>query len=448
MESTNESHEQEQELEEEWKIFICQHRQTFGVYNLDTSLSSAVAEVNTSVAMETIPSTFHSKTLVSEVSSSNNNEQDCNISDLLCKPKIQYVAPTILNEELCDELNISTKTKVLYLNKTIDILDIFWKIPIIENWKPCNGIIKKQVKIVSHNLTELEEYQKKIEELKEKKQYYKEDIIKQVNNPNARIIQFKDERKLTVGLSIKDILNKEKTSNVFYNCFAIVTRFYYNDTFKEIHVKVFNTGKMEIPGVLNPEILKIVKNMIIQLIKPHTSEKDEEELFFIEENNVNDDTSKNILINSNFNCGFYINRDEFQNIMHNKYGIETAFDPCSYPGVKCKFYFNNELGFDEEIQKGCITNEDKSMTMTEKNDNQKYSEVSFMVFRTGSILISGSCSEKILRFVYNFIKKILFCEFEKISVIGEKFIRVKNVKHKKMTIHISKNYLNKLMNTK
>ena len=31
----------------------------------------------------------------------------------------------------CEDLYISTKTKVLFLNTSIDINDIFWKIPII-----------------------------------------------------------------------------------------------------------------------------------------------------------------------------------------------------------------------------------------------------------------------------------------------------------------------------
>ena len=32
----------------------------------------------------------------------------------------------------CEPLYISTKTKVLFLNQTIDLNDIFWKIPILE----------------------------------------------------------------------------------------------------------------------------------------------------------------------------------------------------------------------------------------------------------------------------------------------------------------------------
>jgi hypothetical protein len=55
--------------------------------------------------------------------------------------------PIILKNDY--ELLISTKTKVLFLNTAIDINTIFWNIPIIEYWKPENGVVKKQMKIVS-----------------------------------------------------------------------------------------------------------------------------------------------------------------------------------------------------------------------------------------------------------------------------------------------------------
>ena len=37
-----------------------------------------------------------------------------------------------------------------------------------------------------------------------------------------------------------------------------------------------------------------------------------------------------------------------------------------------------------------------------------------MIFRTGSVLIVGKCDENILMVVYEFLKKILYDEYEKI----------------------------------
>ena len=170
----------------------------------------------------------------------------------------------------CEDLYISTKTKVLFLNQKVDIHSIFWKLPIIEYWKPEEGIIKKQMKIVCKTQEEFTEYKNKLEGIK----YYTENIIKQIDNPGARRIKFKDERKITIGLSKKDIMNSRgKVKNAFYNCFALIVRFRYQSSFKEIHVKIFNTGKLEIPGILNLELLDIVKAMIIKYIQKETTKQ-------------------------------------------------------------------------------------------------------------------------------------------------------------------------------
>jgi hypothetical protein len=351
---------------------------------------------------------------------------------------------TINNEgdmPVCEELYISTKTKVLFLNKEIDIYNIFWNIPVLEYWKPEEGVIKKQMKIVSKTQEEFQEYKKKLEGVG----YYTENIIKQIDNPTARRIKFKDERKITVGVSKKDIMNcRGKVKNAFYNCFAMILRFKYggaaeNKTmFKEIHVKIFNTGKLEIPGVLDAKLLDIVKEMILQILQPNIDSP----LEFIET-----DSENNVLINSNFNCGYYINRDILHNILlSDKYNIESAYDPCSYPGVKCKFYFNNNNGFNETLQKGKILPEDRALKLSELELNKKYTEISFMMFRTGSCLIVGNCSERILKFVFEFIKKILVEEYKNIQVPNEDTtVKIKKVKLRKKTILMSADYYAKHM---
>ena len=353
----------------------------------------------------------------------NNNEQSATFQS-----KKQEKC-TIDNLPKCDDLYISTTTKVLFLNQSIDINNIFWEIPIIEYWKPISGVIKKQMKIVSNTKEDYEQYRNKLKYI----EYYTEHVIKSIDNPNARRNKFKDERKITVGMSKKDIMNcRGKVKNAFYNCFALILRFVYKDEFHEIHVKIFNTGKLEIPGILDDELLNNAKLMILSLLRPIIKTN----IDFIENNEEN-----NVLINSNFNCGFYINRDELYSILRNKYKIDTAYDPCSYPGVKCKFYYNNE----SDEQNGCIDTDDHSKTMSQISDCVKYTEVSFMIFRTGSCLIVGNCTEKILRFVFEFIKNILQTEYENIYSPNEsQTTKVKQAKIRKKKIVISNDVYNSL----
>jgi hypothetical protein len=286
------------------------------------------------------------------------------------------------------------------------------------------------MKIVSKTPEEFDAYQQKLVGVK----YYTENIIKQINNPSARRTKFKDERKITIGLSKKDIMNaRGKVKNAFYNCFALIMRFMYEEEFREIHVKVFNTGKLEIPGILNVNLLDIVKRMLLEYIQPIIDTP----LEYVET-----DTEENVLINSNFNCGYYINRERLHAILRSeKYRIESSFDPCSYPGVKCKYYFNNEVGFSGGVQNGQVLEEDRAMTMTELGDNRKYTEVSFMVFRTGSCLIVGNCTERILQYVFQFIRGVLEDEYQHICIASEEVIaKVKKAKLRKKTIWLTQPY--------
>ena len=112
------------------------------------------------------------------------------------------------------------------------IYNIFWNIPVVEYWKPVVGVIKKQMKIVSKTEEEYELYKKKLSTVR----YYEEIILKEINNPAARSIKFKDERKITIGLSKKDIMTyRAKKKNAFYNCFALVVRVMFEGIFREIH---------------------------------------------------------------------------------------------------------------------------------------------------------------------------------------------------------------------
>lgn len=370
--------------------------------------------------------------------SSQSSKKPSSLTNIIDEPSNESVSDSIVSSHIpkCDELYISTKTKVLFLNHEIDIHKIFWEIPIVEYWRPEEGVIKKQMKIVSKTIDDYDVIKEKLKNV----YYYNENIIKQINNPTARRIKFKDERKITIGMSRKDIVSSRlKVKNAFYNCFAIILRFKYEEVFREIHVKIFNTGKLEIPGILNVAILDIVKKMIIDVLKPHFVE---DLIDFVE--NTNDD---NVLINSNFNCGYFINRDRLHAILKSeKYGIETAYDPCSYPGVKCKFYFNNEFGFDTKKQNGKILQEERGMKMSELGDNKKYTEVSFMIFRTGSCLIVGNCSENVLMYIYNFIKKILEDEYRNISVKNEEpIVKNKNIKIRKKTLLVTNEYYTKFI---
>lgn len=287
---------------------------------------------------------------------------------------------------IASDIYISTKSKIAFLNIPVD-LNIFWNIPTIPYTKATDGVIKKQMKFVSTSKEEVENIKKNLE----KELYYEEYIMSHVDNPNGRI-KYKDVRKVTIGISKKDIMScRTKKKQAFYNCFVMILRLNINNIFKEYHIKIFNTGKIEIPGIQNDEIYDKVLEYVKCILQP-----------FINEELCYNSTSDTVLINSNFNCGFQINREVLFDILKYKYNIHAIYDPCSYPGIQCKFYYNKIL----EKQIGYLKNKEEK--------TKDIIEVSFMIFRTGSVLIVGMCDEYVLFDIYNYLKDIFKTEFNKI----------------------------------
>jgi hypothetical protein len=357
--------------------------------------------------------------------SSNNNDissddEDCSyFNENLKNNNEEFVSADMsmdieTNAPKATDIYISTKTKIAYLNTNFALKNIFWNIPIIPYYKPCNGVIKKQMKFNSTEKDELDFIQDKLKS----ETYFEEHIITHIDNPNGRI-KFKDIRKVSIGISKKDILSfRCKKKSAFYNCFVIILRINVDEIFKEFHVKVFNTGKLEIPGIQNENTFELILNQVIKTLQPYIETKLEYK-----------DINETVLINSNFNCGYFINRETLYDILKFKYNIQAIYDPCSYPGIQCKFYYNPDVG----IQNGCQISEEN------KNLYKDVKEVSFMIFRTGSILIVGRCDENVLIIIYEFLKVILNNEYRKIcqkctNNDENKFLatkdKVKKVRHK------------------
>jgi TATA-box binding protein (TBP) (component of TFIID and TFIIIB) len=272
------------------------------------------------------------------------------------------------------ELYISTKTKIVYLNQPINLNEIFWNINIINFDNHIEGIIKKQIKLISTNQEELENINKKLQQY----DFYTEYIITHIDKTQSDSSIYKDVRKISIGISQKDILSYRcKQKSAFYNCFVMILRLYddNNNTFKEMHIKIFNTGKIEIPGVQDDEIFEKTCKYILKILNNISNEN---------KYYIHDDKTEIILINSNFHCGFCINRQKLFDIMRRNYNLNASYDPCSYPGIQCKYKINSN-------------------------------NISFMIFRTGSILIVGKCEDDIIRQTYEFIKKMLYTEFNNIK---------------------------------
>tara|TARA_Y100000590_G_scaffold464014_1_gene632332 strand:+ start:4435 stop:5493 length:1059 start_codon:yes stop_codon:yes gene_type:complete len=317
----------------------------------------------------------------------------------------------------CSDIYISTQTKIVYLNTSIDLNNVFWQIPIINYYLPKIGVLKKSIKINTINKDDISELEAKIDLYK--RNGYKIFVTDLSKNKTKNTIQkkkIKDVRKIDIGISKKDLTSyKSKQKGAFYNCFALILRIFYNNEYKEIHVKVFNTGKLEIPGIQYDETLIKVLNQVKYLLKNITKNND-----------INYKTSsiQTVLMNSNFTCKYFIDRFKLFKLLKYKYRIQTAYDPCSYPGIQSKFCYHPQKNKQDGVY-------DSALSINE------WKKISFMIFRTGSVLIVGNCNKQLLIIIYNFLKKILSEEYKNICTANNLNIIKKKKKIRKKYIYLT-----------
>jgi len=356
----------------------------------------------------------------------------------LLSPSPSFLPPTPppppppLDGPFASDLYISTQTKIAYLNTKIELFDLFWRIPIQDYGDPKIGFVKKQVKFNSFSEDEVAVLQAKI---KEERQRVQEDIISRCTTaPIPRMSAlyaaqqipamvlpnpYKDVRKITVGLSRKDLTNHiSKRKSAFYNCFIVIMRAEMPTTlkeFKEFHVKVFNTGKIEIPGVQTQLIFESILNQFLDLMKPLLLSMTMDSLTTPLPASTNihfHSHTDTVLINSNFKCGFYIKRDVLFDLLTKKYGLQCIYDPCSYPGIQCKFIYSAaDPSADPTCTSEVYNHPRPSCVKMVAKQKAKCLQVSFMIFRTGSVLIVGMCNEETVHRIYEFLKNILRTEY-------------------------------------
>lgn len=231
---------------------------------------------------------------------------------------------------------------------------------------------------------------------------------------------------------------KKKLCKTFYNQLTlIVYSLIYN---KNVNVKIFNNGKMQFTGLRNKYcayeiieyIITIIKNQLIIYNKVDTvlnniiNKVISDELNIVNvsinksyENpivyNNNDielsyEPLRVVLINSDFDFKFLINRESLYKIIINN-NIFATYEPCIYPGVNIKYYFNKINNLKNGIC-NCIA---KCNGKGSGNGDGKCKRITICVFQSGKAIITGAQLDVQLIEAFIFIKLLILKNIHSIS---------------------------------
>lgn len=148
-------------------------------------------------------------------------------------------------------------------------------------------------------------------------------------NKHLKYIEYGN--KSSKGVSQKIISQKKKAKKkIFFNQITIEVE--YNNIINNI--KLFNNGSISMTGVKNIDTGKGAIDTLFDYLKKFNTifENPNPQIMFF----------KIVLINSDFRFNFEIKRSELHQLLVNKYNIYSSYEPCIYPGVNSKYYWNHK----------------------------------------------------------------------------------------------------------
>lgn len=183
--------------------------------------------------------------------------------------------------------------------------------------------------------------------------------------------------------TVEEQKKKKKKKKSFHNQISVKIR---PDAKKfpedKINVKIFKNGSLQMSGIRSLDACNCALNKLINaLVKDYAVLKNNgemEEIHFVEKKeDVKVTNFKINMINSGFNIGFEVNRDELHSVLL-KQKIQCKYEPCIHACVNIKFHPDSA---------------DK--------------KISIFVFESGNIIITGAKQTQPIVESYNYIKKLL-----------------------------------------
>ena len=261
---------------------------------------------------------------------------------------LTFIAPTLT----FSPLRISTITTTAQLGTKIHLDALFRQIPILQYWDLNDGVLKMEFSGT------------------------------------------------TKGTSFKDIMLKPKTTKTsFFNQATLVVRREISPLiWKEINVKLFRNGGVQMTGVRS---LEMSSEAIVWLVNYLTARCTAEPIF---ETPPNIHKQQVQLVNTDFSIGAKVRRDILHRILSDVYRLNSSYESAIYQGVKTKYFYNSQrpAGAPPGLcpcSKLCKGTGDGSAIGECK-------KITISPFQTGQVIITGARTMEQINEAYEFIKGV------------------------------------------
>ena len=213
---------------------------------------------------------------------------------------------------------------------------------------------------------------------------------------------------IIIGCKIKDNIKgyfkKKKTViKTFFNSITLNILIDQNC----INLKIFNNGKIQMTGVKNDTLANNAINLVKKLINSNRR-------YYENVNGILKVSGyKTVLINSDYDCGFKIERDNLCNLLISQFNLSVNYEPENYPGVKIGYFWNTYNNIHHTGVCNCVGEKCDGKGKGGSINNCK--KVTISIFQSGKIIITGGNALTQINNAYDFINKILFDNYFEIK---------------------------------
>ena len=261
---------------------------------------------------------------------------------------LEYIAPS-LN---FSALRISTITTTAQLGTKIHLDAIYAQIPILEYWDLNDGVLKM------------------------------------------------DFNKQSKGTCFKDIMMKPKTSKTsFFNQATLVVRREVAPlNWKEINVKLFRNGGVQMTGVRSIEMAAEALRWLLSYLTTTCTAAP----IFSESPTIHKEQVQ--LVNTDFSIGAKVKRDVLHRVLTDKYRLNSSYESAIYQGVKTKYFYNAERP--AHSSPGLCPCEKLCKGTGDGSQLGECKKITISPFQTGQVIITGARTMDQINEAYEFIKGV------------------------------------------
>jgi hypothetical protein len=189
------------------------------------------------------------------------------------------------------------------------------------------------------------------------------------------------------------------TAKSFYNQSTLVLRRPFGSGWKEVNMKLFGSGGIQMTGISSLEFAVEAVEWLLTIIRRLPRSPFGNGAALTKEPSVTKATIS--MINTDYSLNYDVQQENLNRILIEEYGIFSMLEKTIYQGVNAKFFYNTAnkkagvcscAGFCKGQGTGDGVGQCKRITMS--------------ILRTGNIIITGGRSMKQIEMAYEFLNDV------------------------------------------